>query len=125
MRLFSRRSFRPIQHFLYAAFVILWFKDNFAGLRGLSISFWVPFLPLLGLTGLRLFIALREKDGQPRKLRIRLCGEITALVILLLAAVIFRLPYLTHPAGMMTSDDAIPALMGKHIADGKVPPNSF
>lgn len=35
------------------------------------------------------------------------------------------MPFLIHYTGWIDSDDAVMALMGKHIADGKVPPVSF
>ena len=125
MRGSNLRWVRPLQHFFYAGFVALWFKDNFPPLRGLRLSYWVVLLPLLALTGLRLFLAFREKRRKTGHISRQIPRETAALIGLLLTAVIFRLPYLAHSSGMMTSDDAIPALMGKHIAEGKVPPVCF
>ncbi len=125
MRRSNLRWVPPLQHLFYAGFVVLWFKDNFPPLRGLRLSYWVSLLPLLALTGFRLLAALRKKRKQPGRIRLGVPGETAALIALLLATVIFRIPYLAHSSGMMTSDDAIPALMGKHIAEGKVPPVCF
>jgi len=125
MRASNLRWVRPLQHFFYAFFVVLWFKDNFSGLRDLRVSPWIAFLPLAALTGLRLYAAFREKQRKTGRILRRVPLETMALAILLLAAVLFRIPYLAHSAGTMTSDDAIPALMGKHIAEGKVPPVCF
>lgn len=125
MRASNFRWVRPLQHFFYAGFIALWFKDNFLPLRGLRISCWVAFLPLVALTGLRLFAAFRERCRRTGRISWRIPRETAALIALLLATVIFRIPYLAHSSGMMTSDDAIPALMGKHIAEGKVPPVCF
>ncbi|MDH7513008.1 MAG: hypothetical protein QHH14_08690 [Clostridiales bacterium] len=119
------RWVRPLQYFFYAGFIVLWFKDNFPPIRGLNLSHWVALLPLLVLTGLRLFAGFREKQQRTGRITRKIPRETTALVALLLAAVIFRIPFLAHSSGMMTSDDAIPALMGKHIAEGKVPPVCF
>ncbi|MGQ9672901.1 MAG: glycosyltransferase family 39 protein [Candidatus Aminicenantales bacterium] len=125
MRPSPQRWIRPLQHFFYACFIVLWFKDNFAPFRELRISFWLPLLPLLGLSGVRFGMSLREKSRQRSRRQPRSPREIVGLGVLLVAAILFRLPFLAHPAGTMTSDDAIPALMGKHIAEGKVPPVCF
>lgn len=125
MRGSNLRWVRPLQHFFYAGFIALWFKDNFLPLRGLRLSYWIALLPLLALTGLRLFLAFRDKCRRTGRISRQIPRETAALVVLLLAAAIFRIPYLAHSSGMMTSDDAIPALMGKHIAEGKVPPVCF
>ncbi len=116
---------RPLQHFFYAGFVALWFKDNFPPLGGLRLGYWVVLLPLLALTGLRLLAAFREKRQRIGRIPRQIPRETAALIALLLATVVFRIPFLAHSSGMMTSDDAIPALMGKHIAEGKVPPVCF
>jgi hypothetical protein len=125
MRGSNLRWMRPLQHFLYAGFLVLWFKDNFPPLRGLGLSYWIAFLPLLAVTGLRLFLVFRKKWRRTGRISWQISRETAALIALLLATVIFRIPYLAHSSGMITSDDAIPALMGKHIAEGKVPPICF
>lgn len=124
-RLFDKKILRWIrlsQLFFYVCFVILWFKSNFHPLKNLKISYLFALVPLLVLTGLRLFPRIREwKSKIPRSMP----KEAAILFVLLLAAVVFRLPQLVYPSGMMSSDDAIPALMGKHIAEGRVPPVCF
>jgi len=113
---------RFLQLLFYVVFIVLWFKDNFAPLRKLPASSLFALLPFLGLTGVRFYFKLRQGNVKiPR----RISREGAWLLLLLLLTIILRLPYLAVPSGMMTSDDAIPALMGKHIAEGKVPPVCF
>jgi hypothetical protein len=47
------------------------------------------------------------------------------VLFLLASTMIVRLPFVLHGAGMMTSDDGISALMGKHISEGRSPPIDF
>jgi hypothetical protein len=118
----NRRWVRAFQLFFYVCFVILWFKDNFPPLKNLNISYLFALIPLLLLTALR--TALRVREGKviiPR----RISRETAVLLALLFAAVVFRIPQLLYPSGMMNSDDAVAALMGKHIAEGKLPPICF
>jgi hypothetical protein len=113
------RRIRFLQHFFYIAFIVLWFKDNFAPLRALPVHYLFALIPWLGLTAIRLYPRIRRfKIALPRKLS----RETAAFLIVLLLAVVLRLPFLAAPSGMMTSDDAVPALMGKHIAEGWTPP---
>lgn len=118
----AQKWVRSLQLFFYAAFIVLWFKDNFGLLRKLPVSYLWALLPFLVLTGYRLCFMIRQG-------RVRLPPGIfrggVGLLVLLLLATILRLPYLAFPNGMMNSDDAIMALMGKHIAEGKVPPVCF
>jgi hypothetical protein len=115
----SIRCIRFFQHFFYIVFVILWFKDNFAPLRDLPVHYLSALIPWLGLTAFRLYPSIRRfKFALPRKLS----RETAAFLIVLLLAVVLRLPFLAAPSGLMTSDDAVPALMGKHIAEGRTPP---
>lgn len=108
-----------LQHFFYIAFVILWFKDNFAPVRRLPIHYLFALIPWLGLTAFRAYPRIRRiKFAFPRKLS----KETAAFLVVLLLAVVLRIPFLASPSGLMTSDDAVPALMGKHIAEGKTPP---
>ena len=113
------RRIQYFQHFFYIAFIVLWFKDNFAPLRELPIHYLFALIPWLGLT-------LWRSLPRIRRLRLPLPGKIhaetAALLVLLLLAVLFRVTFLASPSGLMTSDDAVPALMGKHIAEGKTPP---
>ncbi|MDH4270793.1 MAG: hypothetical protein OEW18_02320 [Candidatus Aminicenantes bacterium] len=113
------RRVRILQHLFYIAFVVLWFKDNFAPLRNLPVHYLFALVPWVGLTFWRLFPRIRRfRFSLPRGLS----KETVALLALLLLAILLRLPYLASPSGLMTSDDAVPALMGKHIAQGQTPP---
>ncbi len=115
----SIRRIRSLQHFFYIAFVALWFKDNFAPLRNLPIHSLFGLVPWLGLTLWRLSPRIRNfRFSLPR----RPSRETSVLLAVLVLAILLRLPYLTSPSGLMTSDDAVPALMGKHIAEGQTPP---
>jgi len=110
---------RFLPHFCYSISVLIWFKDNFAALRELPFSHLyalIPFSAALVLILARL--APWKKWRRPRLIS----GQTAALLAVLLIAVAVRIPFLAATSGMMTSDDAIPALMGKHIAEGKVPP---
>jgi hypothetical protein len=112
----------PFQVFFYICFVFLWFKDNIPPLRAIPIPACVPFV-LLGVT---LFIRLILRFKLPKR-RIQFSFGKTSFVLIgiLLLTTFFHLPYLLHSFGLNTSDDAVPALMGKHISEGKVPPISY
>jgi hypothetical protein len=105
--------------FLYLGVIFLWFRGNFAPLRDADVSSLIPLVPLIGILAARIVLAVRDKGI---RLRPRLTRGGLALFAVLLLAFALRLPFLLHGTGMMTSDDAIPALMGKHIAEGKLPP---
>jgi len=108
-----------LQHFFAIAFVVLWFKDNFAPLRDLPAHYLFALAPWLGLTICLSYPRIRRfKFAAPRKLP----KETVALLLVLLLAVVLRIPFLASPSGLMTSDGAVPALMGKHIAEGQTPP---
>jgi len=115
----SVRALVVLQWFFYAGFVFLWFKDNISPLKKFRLSPAAALIPLIGIIGVR--IALKIWNKKPRR-RLKFDPPILVLASLLLLTAVVRLPFLLHPAGMMTSDDAIPALMGKHILEGKVPP---
>ena len=117
-----RRWARYLQHFFYIAFVILWFKDNFAPLRNLPLHYLFALIPWLGLTAFRLYPKVRRPKAPTAR---KLSRETAALLLVLLLAIVLRIPFLASPSGLMTSDDAVPALMGKHIAEGKTPPVCF
>jgi hypothetical protein len=110
------------QQFLYICFVLLWFKDNFSPLRNIHISYFFALVPLVLISLYRVLLKVRH-----RKIRIRLkfSRETAALLALLLLAIAVRIPQLAYPNGTMNSDDAIMALMGKHISEGKTPPICF
>jgi hypothetical protein len=105
---------------LYVAFAFFWFKDNIPALRTAPGGALLPFLALAAVLLARLALALRA-----RKPRLRPGREAVVLLALLLLAVAVRVPYFVHGAGIVTSDDAIPALMGKHIAEGRMAPISY
>ncbi len=107
---------------LFVLLMFYWFKDNIPPLKPIPGSPLLPFL-LLGAVGLAR-IVLSFRNGT---LSIRFRPERTAWILaaILLLAVLVRFPFLIHGSGILTSDDAIPALMGKHIAEGKVPPISY
>jgi hypothetical protein len=111
-----------IQHFLYVCFVLLWFKDNFSALRKIEISYLFALFPLLLITLYRIFLKVRHT-----KIRIHLnfSKETALLLVILLLTIALRIPYPAYSSGIMNSDDAIMALMGKHISEGKTPPICF
>jgi len=115
----SQRWIRFLQHFFYIVFVVLWFKDNFAPLRNLPVHYLFALIPWLGLTVFRLYPGVRRSKVLAAR---KLPKETAAFVLVLLLAIVLRIPFLASPSGLMTSDDAVPALMGKHIAEGKTPP---
>jgi hypothetical protein len=104
---------------LYFAVVFLWFKGNFVPFKKIRISVWVALIPLILVVLVELSLRLRKRRI-PRKPEYRKTALILLAVVLL--AVAFRLPFLLYSPGMMWSDEAIPALMAKHIAEGQVPP---
>ncbi|MBN1274036.1 MAG: hypothetical protein JXB26_17370 [Candidatus Aminicenantes bacterium] len=108
-----------IQLFFYLSSVLLWFKDNFSYLRDSKIPFMAAAGPLLLITFISLVLRIRS-----RGFRINLKPERKTLIILIIILLItaVRIPYLASHFGLMDSDEAIPALMGKHIAEGKRPP---
>jgi len=115
----SRIILQALQVIFYLLFVFLWLKDNFPPLRKWSVS---PFFPLAGLliiTAVRL--ALKMKTAKPR-FSIKPGRTWGALILIILLATAVRVPYLVHNYGLMDSDEAIPSLQGKHIAEGLLPP---
>ncbi|MGB7297561.1 MAG: hypothetical protein WBC70_18445 [Candidatus Aminicenantales bacterium] len=112
------RRIRLLQHFFYIVFIVFWFKDNFAPLRNVPVHYLFALVPWLGLTFWRLSPRIRRfRFSLPRKIS----KETATLLALILLTILLRLPYLASSSGLMTSDDAVPALMGKHIAEGKTP----
>ena len=107
---------------LYAILVFLWFREDIPGLRGPKISPLFALVPLAGILAYRLFrrVGRRRITGGPSLSR----KTLAAILLVALAAAV-RLPFLPNGEGMMNSDDAIPALMGKHIAEGEIPPINF
>ncbi len=110
---------KTFQVFFYLLFVLLWFKDNFAVLRKIKIPSGVPLVCLIVISA---FLWRYRGKGVPLKPKLRWNRKLTALVLLMGLVSLGHLPYFLNSYGLMDSDEAIPALMGKHIAEGKVPP---
>jgi len=105
--------------FFYVCFVFLWFKDNIHPLKKIGISYIIPLIPIIGILLFQFFLRIKYKRIS---IRFRLNKVFWAVLILILLALAFRIPFLIHSFGLMSSDDAIPALMAKHISEGKLPP---
>ena len=124
----ATRILRGLQIFFYAALVILWFKGNYPLMRNIPVSPVVPLLGLLAVTAVRAFAKWKAahptfakgKVARPRA-RIRFTKDAAIVAVLILAAAAVHVPYLVHSFGLMDSDEAIPSLQGKHIAEGKTP----
>jgi hypothetical protein len=115
----SRITLQALQVIFYLLFVFLWLKDNFPPLRKWHVSPLLPLVGLLIITALRL--ALGMKTAKP-KFAFKPGKTWGALVLIILLASAVRVPYLVHNYGLMDSDEAIPSLQGKHIAEGRLPP---
>ena len=115
-------TLRAVQIPLYLAFVFLWFKHNFPALKGIRVSWIWALAPLAAVTILRLFLWAKSRTFSLSSDRRRDAG---ALALLILIATVVHIPYLTHSFGLMDSDEAVPALMGKHIAEGRPAPLYF
>ncbi len=113
---------RVLFYCLYALFVFFWFKDNLPPLKQLNISRTIPLIGLISLAAVQLLLALKAKGWKPK---IGLNRTHLLIVAVILLAVAVRLPYLANNYGLFNSDDAIPALMSKHISEGKLPPVYF
>jgi hypothetical protein len=107
-----------LQVLFYAAFVFLWFKDNYLKFRPINIPPWIPLAGLALVTIARL--ALRPKDRPPRP-KPASRSDLIALGIILAVTIAVHVPFLAHADGLMDSDEAIPALQGKHISEGQIP----
>jgi hypothetical protein len=113
------RFLRILTWVFYACFVVLWFKDNIDALKKYRLSYLVALAPLVIVIGARLILAMRRKSIV---VRFKLDKTIAAIVLLLIAATVVRWPYLVSGERMIDSDSGICVLMGKHIAEGKIPP---
>ncbi len=103
----------------YVCLVILWFKDNVQPLKKIDISYLYALVPL-GITGfIQILLRVKRKNIN---LHFRFTRVFWAAFILILIALAFRIPFLLHSFALMSSDHAIPALMAKHISEGKLPP---
>ncbi len=106
----------------YTATVILWFKGSFPKLRPIPISCVIPFVGLIVIILIRTFRCFTIKKPA---IRIRFNRGILILILLIIAVVAVRIPYLINNAGLSHSDDGLTMLMSKHIAEGKLPPLYF
>jgi len=121
MNLQSRRTLnisKIFQVFFYALFVVLWFKGNFPLLRTIPVTPAVPFAGLAITTAIRAFLKFRSS---PVKLKFKFNKDWGIIALILLLSTAVHIPFLVHNYGLMDSDEAIPALQGKHIAEGKLP----
>ena len=119
---FRSRSLYFIQVVLYFSVLFLWFKDNFFQFRGLSLPLFVPLIPLCIILVIQIVLFLRRRLYN---LSITIPRSFFILTLVLLVALSIRLPFLINYAGLIDSDDAVMALMAKHIDDGRVPPVNF
>lgn len=110
---------RALRLVLYFAVLFLWFKDNFAALRKFKLSLWVALVPLAAVVLAEILLRFRKRrfSWRPETRKTAL-----ALLAVVLLTVAIRLPFLLSSPGLMWSDEAVPALMAKHIAEGNVPP---
>ncbi len=77
---------------------------------------------MAALTVLRVFLRVKaRKPSLPPNWK----RDAAAIGIIVVLATLTHLPFLAHSFGLMDSDEAIPALMNKHIAEGKQPPLYF
>ena len=121
-RMSGPRTLLVFQWILYGCFVFLWFKDNVFSLKKIHVSYLWALIPLIGIIGLRFALNIRQKQIT---LRPKFNKTTFVLVALLLLTLAVRLPFLVNGWGLMNSDQAIPALMAKHITEGRVPPINY
>ncbi|MBN1274068.1 MAG: glycosyltransferase family 39 protein [Candidatus Aminicenantes bacterium] len=114
-----QKALKILTWFFYLFFVFLWFKGNIPALRGIKIGPSAAFFPLAGLLLIRFFLRFSKKPILPR---FKVDRKWIGLAAVLLLAVCFRVPFLAHSFGLVSSDVAVPCLMGKHIAEGGQPP---
>lgn len=103
----------------YLFFVFLWFKGNIPALRGVKIGPAAALIPLAGLFLFRVFTRFSKKRSFPC---LRMDRKWILPAVILLVTILFRVPFLVHSHGLVSSDVAVPCLMGKHIAEGKQAP---
>ena len=118
----ARKVVRVLLVVFYLLSVALWFKDSISFLTGVPLSPLFGIVPLILLTVLR--FVLRERGAGRKRWPIDR-RDVVVLILILTATTLFRIPFLTHSFGLMNSDDAIVALMGKHIAEDRRPPIFF
>jgi hypothetical protein len=113
---------------LYICLITLWFQGNIPSLKEIDIDYRIPLIGLLLISSVRLFYWMRSNKSSikfKRNIKHKFAPTFTAALILILIALAAHLPYLINAFGTTDSDDAIPALMGKHISEGRVPPLYF
>lgn len=109
---------KTLQVVFYVSFVLLWFKDNFLKFRSITFSPWILLAALAVITLVR--FALRPKCS-PMRPPSSSRRDWIALGLILAVTIAVHVPFLVHADGLMDSDEAIPALQGKHIAEGQIP----
>lgn len=114
----ARNAVNALLVVFYLVSVVLWFKDSFSFLKAVPLPPSAGVVPLLLLAVLRFVLRERRRENPRLRLDRR---DAAALILILAAATLVRIPYLTHSYGLMDSDEAIPVLMGKHIAEGARP----
>lgn len=107
--------------FIFGCLVFIWFKDNFTSFRRFQISPLIPLVLFVLIFSFKLIIR-KKKKGAIRLSRPKVNKVCLAIVVLLLLATGFRIPFLIHNFGLYSSDHAVSALMAKHISEGKLPP---
>ena len=107
--------------FFFGCLIFIWFKDNFTSFRKFHISPLIPLVLFALVLLLKLFIRKKQKR-LIRLPRFKVNKVIMAIIVLLLLAIAFRIPFLVHNFGLYTSDHAVSALMAKHISEGNLPP---
>jgi len=113
---------------LYLCLITLWFRGNISSLKTIDIDYRIPLVGLLLISSVRVIFWIRSKRPSIKftpKFRFKLNPTMTAALIIILLSLATHIPYLINAFGTTDSDDAIPALMGKHISDGRVPPLYF
>jgi len=115
----TTRDLKALQVVSYVLLVLLWFKGNYPMMKGIPVSPLIPLLILAAATAVRGWI--RWKASPRRRARLKIGRDAVIIVLLIALAAAVHVPYLVHSTGLMDSDEAIPALQGKHIAEGKLP----
>ncbi len=66
-----------------------------------------------------------KKFNLKKFLEIRNTKVFAIISLIILLAILFRIPFFVYDFSLINSDDAVMILMGKHISEGKTPPVSF
>ncbi|MCX7975229.1 MAG: hypothetical protein N3B16_12150, partial [Candidatus Aminicenantes bacterium] len=119
-----KKFYNQFSIIIYLSFLFFWFKDNLPPLREINFNRHV-FLLLLIIIGTHKFLVCLKRKPNIFQAAKPNSQTILALSFLALLLIISRLPWLLYYQGLFSSDDAIPALMAKHISEGKTPPICF